>query len=120
MDIVRVTKISDSIITVQNIEVRLVMVVYILLILGAFITLIASLVKSRIFNRIGGILVFTGLLLSLVWLPEILSQTDLSSVRFENTIGSLGIGWYTSIVGMSLIIISSLFKIQIGNTKSQI
>ena len=99
-------------------EVRLVMVVYILLILGASIALIASLVKSRIFKGIGGILAFAGLLLFLIWLPEILSQTNLSSVRFENIIGSFGIGWYTSTVGMSLIMISSLFKIPRGNTKS--
>ncbi len=118
MDIVRLTKISDSIITVENIEVRLVMVVYILLLLGAGIALIASLVKSRIFKGIGGILVFTSLLLSLVWLPQILSQTNLFLVRFENTIGSLGIGWYASTVGMCLIMISSLFKFHTGITKS--
>lgn len=118
MDFVRLTKISDSIITVENIEVRLVMVVYILLLLGASITLIASLVKSRIFTGIGGILVFASLLLFLVWLPEILSQTNFPSVRFENIIESLGIGWYTSTAGMFLIMITSLFKIQADSIKS--
>lgn len=120
MDIVRVTNLSGNITTVADIEVSLVMLVYIFLILGAIIGLISSLVKSRIFMGIGGILVFAGLALFLFWLPGILSQTDLSSVKLENTIGSLGIGWYTSTVGMSMIIISSLFKIQIDNTKSQL
>lgn len=117
MDIVRFTKISGSIITVDDTEVRLMMVVYILLILGASIALISSLVKSRIFSGIGGIIIFTGLILFLFWLPEILALAKLPSVRLQDIIRSLGIGWYISIVGMSLIMITSLFKIQTGNTQ---
>ena len=118
MDIIRLTKISGSVITVENIEVRFVMIVYILLILGASIALIASLVKSRVFKEIGLIHVFAGLLLFLVWLPEILSQSNLSSGRFDNIIESLGIGWYTSTVGTGLIMITTLFEIQTGIIKN--
>lgn len=120
MDIVRVTNLSGSIKTVEDIEVSLVMIVYIFLILGATIALISSLVKSRIFMAIGGLLVFTGLALLLFWLPGILAQTEFPSVRLQNIFESLGIGWYISIVGMSLITITSLFQIQPGNTKSRI
>ena len=118
MDIVRFTKISGSITTVEDIEVRLVMVVYIFLILGASIALISSLFKSRIFTRIGGLLVLAGLISFLFWMPDILAPTKLSSMKFQNINGALGIGWYTSIVGMSLIMITSLFKIKTGNKKS--
>lgn len=116
MDIVRFTNLSGGVTTVEDIEVSLVMVVYIFLILGAVIALISSLAKSRIFKGIGGILVFTGLALSLFWLPGILAQTGFPSVGFQNIIGLLGMGWYISAVGMSLIMITSLFQFQPGNT----
>lgn len=96
------------------------MFVYIFLILGATIALVSSTVKSRIFAGTGGILVFTGIVLFLFWLPGILAQTEFPSVRLQNIFESLGIGWYISIVGMSLITITSLIQIQPGNTKSQI
>ncbi len=116
MDIVRITNLSGGVTTVEDIEVSLVMVVYIFLILGAVIALISSLAKSRIFKGIGGILVFTGLALSLFWLPGILVQTEFPSVGFQNIVGLLGMGWYISTVGMSLIMITSLFQFQPGNT----
>jgi hypothetical protein len=115
MDIVRFTNLSGSVTTVEDIEVSLVMVVYIFLILGAVIALISSLTKSHIFKGIGGILVFTGLALSLFWLPGILAQTEFPSVGFQNIIGLLGMGWYISTVGMSLIMITSLFQFQPAN-----
>ncbi|KKH95084.1 hypothetical protein EO95_00490 [Methanosarcina sp. 1.H.T.1A.1] len=118
MDIVRFTNLSGGVTTVEDIEVSLVMVVYIFLILGAVIALISSLAKSRIFKGIGGILVFTGLALSLFWLPGILAQTEFLSGGFQNIVGLLGMGWYISTVGMGLIMITSLFQLQPGNTKS--
>ncbi len=116
MDIVRFTNLAGGVTTVKDIEVSLVMFVYIFLILGAVIALISSLAKSRIFKGIGGILVFTGLALFLFWLPGILAQTEFPSVGFQNIIGLLGMGWYISAVGMSLIMITSLFQFQPGNT----
>lgn len=115
MDIVRLTKISDSLITVENIEVQFVMIVYLLMMLGAGIALFASLVKSRIFIGLGGILVFGSLFLFLVCLPEILSQNHMPIGTFENIVGSFGIGWYTSILGMLLIIVASLIKTKGAN-----
>lgn len=117
MDIVLSTYLSGKVTTVQDIEVRLVMIVYIFLIIGAAIALISSLAQSRIFKVIGGVLVFLGLALFLFWLPGILAQTEFPSVRLQNMIGSLGLGWYLSSVGMILIIISSLFQLQPGNAE---
>lgn len=112
MDIVRFTNLSGGVTIVEDIEVGLVMIVYIFLILGAAIALISSLAQSQLFKGIGGIIVFTGLALFLFCLPGILAILGSPSVRFQNIIGSLGLGWYLSAVGMSLIIISSLLKIK--------
>ncbi len=116
MDIVRLTNLTGRVRTVEDIEVSLVMIVYIFLILGATISLISSLAKSRIFKGIGSILVFTGLVLFLVWLPQI-AKTEFCFVRLWDIIGSLGLGWYISLVGMSLIVISSLFQLKPINPK---
>lgn len=110
MDFVRITNLSSGV--TMDIEVSLVMVIYISLILGAIISLISTLAKSRIFKVIGGILIFAGLVLFLIWLPGILVQTEFHTVRFKNMIGSLGLGWYISTVGMSLIISTSIFEFQ--------
>jgi len=118
MDFVRCINLSGSVMVVENIEVSLVMIVYIFLIVGAVIALIASLVKSRIFNRIGGILVLAGLVLFFIWLPKILAQTELPSIRFQYIFRSLGLGYYIATVGMCLIIISSFIQLQRDNTKN--
>lgn len=85
MDIVRSTNLSGRVTT--DFEVTLVMIVYIFLILGATVALISSLAKSRIFKGIGGILVFTGLVLFVIWLPGVLAQTEFPAVKFKNMIG---------------------------------
>lgn len=108
MDILRSTNLSGRVTASQDIEVSLVMIVYIILILGASIAFISSLVNSRLFKGIGGTLVFAGLILFLFWLPGIISQTEITTISFRYIMGSLGLGWYISIVGMSLIMISSL------------
>lgn len=118
MDIVRSTSLSASAITARDIEVSLVMIVYIFLILGATVALISNLVKSQLFKRIGGILVFAGLVLFIVWLPRILAPTEFPPVRFQSIIASLGLGWYISTVGMSLILITSMFQPKPGDAKS--
>lgn len=116
MDFIRITNLSSRV--TMDIEVTLVLVIYLSLILGAIISLISILVKSRIFKGIGGILVFAGLVLFLIWLPGILAQTEFHSVRLKNIIGSLGLGWYISTIGMSLIMSTSIFEFQLGSYKS--
>lgn len=115
MDIVRFTKISGSVMTIENIEINLVMYVYIFLILGSVIAFISSLVNSRIIKGIGGILILIGLSFFCIWLPEILVQAKSPSLGLQQIIKSLGIGWYISIIGMGLILISSIFKVQSGD-----
>jgi hypothetical protein len=105
MDFVRLDYSLGSISVVEDIEVIYVMVVYILLLLGAALALIASLTSSRLFAGIGGGIVFFGLLLFLIWIPEILKRAH-TSVGDIYLIGAFGWGWYLSLVGMCLILIS--------------
>jgi len=118
MDIVRLTKVSGSITTVEDLEVSLVMIIYIFLIVGGAIALISTLTQSRIFTGIGGILVFTGLLLFLLWLPEILTRTGLPSVSFQDIIRSIGIGWVMALAGMSLNAITNIIQFIASREKS--
>lgn len=120
VDIIRITKTSVSTFTFENIESQLVMIVYILLILGAGVALIACLVKSHFFITIGGIIIFISLYLFLVCLPLILMQTQMSMVMSESIFESLGIGWYLSNLGMLLILIASLIKKESYKVKKSI
>ena len=54
MDFIRLTHRSLDMATVESIEVNRVMYVYILLILGGALALIASLTASRLFLGVGG------------------------------------------------------------------
>jgi hypothetical protein len=114
MDFVRRTYLSGSVTTVEDIEVSRVMIVYILLILGAVLALVASLTASRLFIGIGGSVAFAGLILFLIWLPGILAQAQHPSEGLLNLIGSLGWGWYISTIGMSFTLIASLFRLRPG------
>ena len=115
MDIIRRSILSSSSMTTNNIEVGLVMAVYILLVLGSAISLIASLAKSRLFTRIGGVVVFIGLIFSFVCLHRILAQVGYPIGGFQNIINSLGLGWYIILFGSMLIIISSFLRFQPRN-----
>jgi hypothetical protein len=106
MDFVRRTYLSGSVTTVEDIEVSRVMIVYILLILGAVLALIASLTASRLFTGIGGGIAFAGLILFLIWLPGILAQAQYTPEGFLKLIRSLGWGWYISTIGMSFTLIT--------------
>lgn len=117
MDIVHLTKISGNITTVEYLEVSLVMIIYIFLIVGGAIALISALIQSRIFTGIGGILVFTGLLLFLFWIPGILARTGFTSVSSQDIIRSLGIGWVMALVGMSLIAITNIVQFRASKGK---
>ena len=114
MDFVRRTYLSGSVTTVEDIEVSQVMIVYILLILGAALALIVSLIASRLFIGIGGSIAFTGLILFLFWLPGILVQAQHTSEGLLNLIGSLGWGWYMATIGMSFTLIASLLRLRPG------
>lgn len=106
MDFVRLTDLSSDPATVRSSEVRHVMVVYILLILGGALALIAGLTASRLFLGIGGRIALASLTLFLIWLPAILAQADLNYV-FESLAGlvrSLNWGWGLPIIGAGLVL----------------
>jgi len=115
MDFIRITNLSTTT-TIENVEVSRVMYIYILLILGSALAFIASLTASRLFLGIGGGIVFTGLILFLVWLPAILAQagTVHSSESLLDLVRSLGWGWYISMIGTGLILVISLFRSRPG------
>jgi hypothetical protein len=103
MDFVRRTTFSKGASLIENLETSQVMVIYILLIVGAVLALIASLASSRLFTGIGGGVVLIGLLLTLVWLPWILSPTQYAPA-YASLLRSLGWGWYLSAAGMVMIL----------------
>lgn len=112
MDFLRFTNLSSETAKVESVEVSRVMYVYILLILGGALAFIASLTASRIFLEIGGGIALTGLTLFLIWLPAILAQAGTACV-FESPpdlVRSLGWGWYLSMIGTGLILVTGLFR----------
>jgi hypothetical protein len=117
MDIVRLDSLSANVNLIDEIEVSLVMFVYIFLILGAAIALVASLVDSRIFRGIGSFIVLTGLVLFIIGLPVIVGQTEYPSLDYLSLIGSLGMGWYISFFGMIFILTASLYQFNPGNVE---
>lgn len=103
MDLVRRTALTNGASLIENIESKQVMVIYILLIIGAALALIASLTSSRLFTGIGGGIVLIGLQLFLIWLPWILSQAQYTP-GFSSLLKSLGWGWYLSTTGMVMVL----------------
>lgn len=114
MDLVLYTHFSDSATTVEAVEVGRVMIVYILLLLGAALALIASLTASRLFLGIGGGIASAGLVLFLIWLPRVLTQVQhaYASESLLNLVGSLGWGWYASAIGAIVILATSLLRVR--------
>jgi hypothetical protein len=116
VDFVRLTHLSSDMATVKSIEVNRVMYVYILLILGGALALIASLTGSRLFHGIGGGIALTGLTLFLIWLPTILAQAGAAYIfrSFPGLVRSLNWGWYLPIIGAGLILAISFFRSRPG------
>lgn len=117
MDFIRRTAPSNGAMIFENLEAGGVMVIYLFLILGAMLAFIASLTASRLFTRIGGGIVFFGLLLCLVLLPGILAQVNYAPgypVLFQ----SLGWGWYIPAIGTSLILLASFLRPREEQTRS--
>ena len=110
MDFVRRMYWSSDIPLVDEFEVTQVMIVYILLLMGATLAVLASLAASRFFTGFGGLTILIGLALFIFWLPRILAQAHYSPVSYFNIIRSLGWGWFISAFGMSLILIASLLR----------
>lgn len=112
MDFIRLTHISLDTTTVEDIEAGRVMVVYILLILGGALALIAGLTASRLFLEVGGGIALAGLTLFLIWLPTILAQAGPAYVfgSFPYLVRSLNWGWYLPLIGAGLILAVSWFR----------
>lgn len=111
MDFVRRTYWPGSTSMVEEFEVTQVMIIYILLLTGAAFAIIAGLAASRLFTGFGGLVIFIGLALFIVWLPGILAQAQYVSNDYFSVIRSLGWGWWISLFGMSLVLIASLLKL---------
>lgn len=103
MDFVRRTAFTNGVRLVEDLESSQVRNIYLGLILGAVVTLIASLTSSRMYIGIGGGVVLLGLLLCLVWLPGILAQAQYSP-DYPSLLKSLGWGWYFSTTGLVMIL----------------
>lgn len=120
MDFIRLTHLARGAATVESIEVNRVMVVYILVILGGALALIASLTASRLFLGIGGGIALVGLTLFLIWLPTILAQAGPGYAigSLPNRVRSLNWGWRLPLIGAGLIMAVSLFRSQPGYNAS--
>ncbi|AEV27922.1 hypothetical protein SpiGrapes_0058 [Sphaerochaeta pleomorpha str. Grapes] len=106
MDFIRRTVISSAGNTSEDFEVSLVRIVQILLVLGASISLTASLVASRLFLGVGCLVSFSALALFLFSLPTILQQAQFPLEGYISLLGSLSLGWYISLLGMILFFIA--------------
>ncbi len=107
MDFVRQTSFVNGATLVADTEVGMVRIVYILLIVGAALALMAALAKSRLFMGIGAGAGFAGLTLSLFALPGILGEAGYPSQSLPTLVGSLGWGWYLAAAGASLTSLAS-------------
>lgn len=108
MDILRRTVYAFGAARVETFESSIVMVVYLLLALGAGISLIASLSASRLFTRIGAGLSLAGMLFFLWQLPAILLLANYQSSSPLWT--SLSWGWYLSMLGAALIALGAFWQ----------
>lgn len=105
MDFLRRTVYAFGAVRVETLESSTVMVVYILLALGAVISLLASLASSPLFAKVGGGISLSGMLFFLWKLPAVLMQANFQSASPLWT--SLGWGWYLSMLGTALILLGA-------------
>jgi hypothetical protein len=99
---------KNGIIQIEYIEDFFVRIVYIILLFGGFLSLIASLFKSRLFLIIGSIILFAGVMCFLLFLPFIFNNISYKPNEGDN-IFSLGLGWYLSLLSGFLILLGGLF-----------
>lgn len=112
MDFVRQTSFMDGARLVADTEVDMVRIVYVLLLLGAALALIAALTRSRLFMGNGAGAALVGRSLFLVGLPGILGQASYPSEPLTALIGSLGWGWYLAAFGAGLALLASGLRIR--------
>ena len=108
MDILRRTVYTFGVARVETFESSTVMVVYLLVTLGAGISLLASLASSRLFIKLGGGLSLAGMLFFLWRLPAILMFANYQSA--SPLWISLGWGWYLSMLGTALTLLGAFLQ----------
>lgn len=113
MDVLRRTVVAFGAARVETFESGTVMVVYLLLVLGASVALLASLASSRLFTRVGGGMSLAGLLFFLWQLPAILLQANFASI--SPVWRPLGWGWYASMLGTALMLLGAFLHEPIGD-----
>lgn len=119
MDVVRRTVYVFGAARTETFESSTVMVVYLLMVLGASVSLLAGLAASPLFAKVGAVMNLAGILLFLWQLPAILNRANYQSA--VPVWASLGAGWYLSVLSMVLTLLGafwsgsrrkSLFKMQ--------
>jgi len=108
MDVVRRTVYAFGVTRVETLESGAVMAVYLLIGLGAGVSLLASLASSRLFARIGGGMSLAGMVLFLWQLPAILLQANVQSGF--SLWPAFGWGWYLSMLGTALILLGAFMR----------
>jgi hypothetical protein len=108
MGILRRTVYAFGAARVETFESGTVMMVYLLIVLGAGVSLLASLASSRLFTKIGGGVSLAGMLFFLWQLPAILMQANFQSI--SPIWMSLGWGWYLSLLGTALTLLGAFWQ----------
>jgi len=106
MDIVRITDISNNIDFIQNSESLLIMIAYICLFLGLAISIISYITNSRLFLIIGSLLILLGLVIFIFWYSGIFTLTQQNNLKSQGFLNALGLNWYISFLGLSLVFMS--------------
>ena len=108
MDVLRVTPLKDGSTAATEIEVLGVMIVYLLMIVGSAVSLISMLANARAVSLAGGGMVLAGLIVFLLYLPAILAKAGIVTESVFTLAGSLGLGWYSALLGTGVIFWANL------------
>lgn len=108
MDFIKHVVVKGGNSKISYIENTLIMIIYVMIIIGGALALIASLTASRPFIIIGGIIILFGLILFILLLPGILQSVGYNIYEMKG-ISTLGLGWYVPLICGMLIILGGLF-----------
>ena len=108
MDYIKHEVVKEGNSNTSYIENTFIMIIYIILLIGGALALIASLATSRFFIIIGGIIVFFGLILFILLLPGILQAIGYNIYEMKG-ISTLGLGWYVPLICGIFIVLGGLF-----------
>ena len=108
MDFIKHVVVKGGNSKISYIENTLIMIIYVMIIIGGALALIASLTASRPFIIIGGIIILFGLILFIILHSGILQSVGYNIYEMKG-ISTLGLGWYVPLICGMLIILGGLF-----------